>query len=71
MGLELYQTAFADLNGCRPSGWAMTPIPWTAIKDYADAFELELEQREDLFYYIRQLDSAYIEFVNKKNAKST
>jgi len=67
IGLELYYGAFLDLNTCRPSGWSVCPIPWTAIADYAVAHEIKGEQRDDLFYFIRYLDSAYLKYYEKKN----
>jgi hypothetical protein len=69
LGLELYYGAFVDLNTCRQSGWSVSPIPWTAIADYARAFRIEGEQRDDLFFFVRAMDTAYLEFCEKKAAK--
>ena len=60
-GLELYYDAFLELNSCRTTGFGLGPIPWTAMCDYAEAFELDEEQKDDLFYYVRAMDVAYLE----------
>lgn len=66
MGLELYYDAFLELTTCRPIGMAMGSIPWNVIKDYAVAFNLDEEQRADLFYYIRMIDNAYLDKQRKQ-----
>lgn len=67
LGLELYLGAFIDLDSCRPSGWDARPIPWTAIADYADAYGITGEQRDDLFYFVRAMDSALRKYWDAKN----
>lgn len=47
----------------------MSPIPWTAIKDYAEAYDITGEQREDLFYHIRRMDQAYIKYLRAKDKR--
>jgi hypothetical protein len=69
MGLELFYGAFLDLTTDRPMGWDARPIPWTAIKDYADAYDIRGEQREDLFDLIRAMDKAYLKHLQKKAKK--
>lgn len=69
LGLELFFGAFLDLDGDRPSGWTIRPIPWTSISDYAQAYNIVDEQREDLFHYIRAMDRAYIKRLEKKAKK--
>lgn len=69
MGLELFYGAWVDLNTDRPMGWEARPIPWSSIKDYADAYELVGEQREDLFELIRAMDSAYLKYLQRKAKK--
>jgi hypothetical protein len=61
LGLELFYGAFFDLASCRTSGMGEGPIPWSAIRDYCVTFEIEGEQREDMFYHVRALDVAYLE----------
>jgi len=61
LGLELFFGAFLDLDGDRPSGWTMRPIPWTTIMDYAVAYNITGEQRDDLLCFVRGMDRAYME----------
>jgi hypothetical protein len=60
MGLELFYTAFMDLTTCRPLGMSEGPIPWTAIVQYCDRNGIEDEQREDMFFHLRSMDTAYL-----------
>jgi hypothetical protein len=69
IGLELYYQAFWDLTTCRPSGYSVGPIPWSSIKEYSELCELDPEQVEDLFVFIRIMDNAYLDWVERK-AKS-
>lgn len=39
------------------------------IQKYAEVYEVEGEQREDLFYYLEQLDQAYLTWSNAKREK--
>jgi hypothetical protein len=71
IGLELYYEAFWELGSCRAFGMSLGPIPWTAIQDYARAFDLDEKQREDLVYYVRVMDLEYLKFhAPKKPAKT-
>jgi len=60
LGLQLYITAFFDLDSERSYGFSTGPIPWTSIKQYAVAFEFDNEQTEDLIYFIKAMDKAYL-----------
>lgn len=68
-GSLLYYDAFLELNTCRPSGWGIMPIPWTAIIAYADEHGLLGEQRESLLSIIRQVDQKWLEHLSKKEGK--
>ncbi len=61
IGLELFYIGFMDLTTCRSVGFGEGPIPWTAKLAYANELELEGDQRDDLFYYIGELDTTYME----------
>ena len=57
MGLELYYKAFFDLSSCRTGlHGSEGPILWTALDRWAEKYELDEEQWEDLVYYIGQMD---------------
>jgi len=70
-GLNLFYTAFLDLNSCRTLGYSQGPIPWLAIDRYCQAHELEGEQREDVLYHVAHLDKVYLDWSSKKNAASS
>lgn len=65
-GLAIYFDAFMDLNTCRPMGLEPGPIPWLAINQYCDTLEVDKEQREDMHYFIREMDNAYYKFHKDK-----
>lgn len=71
-GLDVFYIAFMDLTSCRGSGYGTEgPISWLVINQYADAKEFEDEQREDLFYFVQQLDMVYLNYKTKKLKEST
>lgn len=62
--------AFMDLSSCRSLSQATTgPVPWLAINEYALKHGFVGEQEEDLFYYVRKLDRAYIDWHAKEVKK--
>lgn len=65
-GLELFFTAFWDLNSERQMGWGVGPIPFTSILEYADRHGIYGEQLDDLVFYVKAMDSAYLEREAKK-----
>lgn len=69
LGLEIYYDAFFDLHTCRPVGMGLGSIPWSVMKDYALTWGLDEDQMVDLFYYVRAMDKAYLDWVAKKEAK--
>lgn len=68
-GLEFFYGAFLDLNTCRPAGWGLQAIPWSAIMDYANALGLGDDDRDDLFYFVSALDGAFRDYHEKKISK--
>jgi hypothetical protein len=65
LGLEFTYQAFWELNTCRPTGWTLGSIPWTAIHDYAKAHGMKYgEEFEDFSYLIRAMDRAFLD-INK------
>lgn len=69
LGLQLFWVAFMELSSCRSSAMGLGRIPWTAIKDWALAYELDEEQADDLFHAILAMDSAYLDHESKKDKK--
>lgn len=64
-GLELFINAFFDLDSERSHAFSISPIPWSKIKEYADAFEIEGEMREDLFYFVKSMDNDHLKRLEK------
>ena len=64
-----YLKAFWDLNTCRNVGMGIGPIPWTAIKQYSDSKQLDLENEDCFIYVMRQMDDAYVARASKKEEK--
>lgn len=58
LGLEFYYNAFVAL-GRQSSEWA-------AVHQYCLAYDITGQQREDLFYILRQLESFYLELKSGK-----
>ena len=62
-------TAFFELTSCRSVGFGVGPIPWTAMKLYADYLELD----ETEFYFMRivlsRLDAVYIDIMTPSKGK--
>lgn len=65
-GLQLYLQAFFDLDSERSHAMAPTPIPWRAMAEYANVFKFDEEQTEDLFYFLRAMDSKHLAKINAK-----
>lgn len=68
-GLELYFMAFLDLTTCRSYGMSEGPIPWIAIRDWAAYNKLSAYQTDDLFYMVREMDNAYLDYRAKQQKK--
>jgi len=65
-GLQLFLQAFFDLDSERSHGNGLTAIPWTSIATYARAFEFDEEQTEDLYFFVRRLDSEHLKRLEAK-----
>lgn len=68
-GLQLYIQAFFDLDSERSHAWAPTAIPWTSMAAYAKAYELDEEQTEDMFYFVKQMDAEHLKRLQAKIKK--
>lgn len=70
LGLDLFIDAFWDLEHDRvwASGMSAVPLPlaWSALHNYALYHELAGEAYEDMLYFLREMDSAYISHIMKK-----
>ncbi len=57
--LQLFYQGFLDLNSCRVYGGG---LPWSALDQYCARYDITGEQREDFFYYLGELDKAYLKY---------
>lgn len=67
LGLQLYWQAFFDLDSERSHGFTLTPIPWNAIAGYCIAHDLDEDQTEDMFYFVKAMDAANLKRLAKNN----
>lgn len=49
----------------------MLPIPWSSIRDFAEAYDLDQQTTETLFHHVRGMDRAYREHFEKQAKKKT
>jgi hypothetical protein len=70
-GLELYYNAFMDLTSCRQMGFGEGPISWLSVAEYCAVHSIEGDQREELFYHIREMDTAYLELRAKQSKRGS
>jgi len=64
---EVFWRAYVRLDTCRSGGMCAMPIPWTAIRDYADWYDFCEEQFERLESVIGKMDRAYLKWVERKS----
>lgn len=65
-GLELYYIAFNDLEASRDVGMGIGPLWWSTIQEWCEKNELDQEQTEACHIHLKQMDTAYIKYHNKK-----
>lgn len=65
-GLNLFLEAFLELDSERSHSFGPERIPLTKIFEYANAYEFEQEQTEDLVYLVREMDKAHVSDLAKR-----
>lgn len=68
-GLQLYLEAFFDLDSERNHAMGLARIPWSSIRQYAEAFEFDEEQTDELFFFIRRMDTEHLKRLEAKSKK--
>lgn len=66
IGLNIFFTAYTDLDSERTHYEGPTPIKWSSIKNYAEAFDFDEEETSDLFYLIKEMDSFNLKRISEK-----
>jgi len=56
-GLDFYLDAFRELSTCRPGGFDLQPIPFTAIVEYSRIYSIDDEDFKDI---IRHMDDTFL-----------
>lgn len=69
-GLALYLNGFYTLSSTRGVGSAEGAIPWLAMRDYCDDFDIVGIQRQDFYELLALMDLAYLDYRAKKAAKT-
>jgi hypothetical protein len=68
-GLELFLTAYLDLESERPVGWDLCPIPRSSMVAYAKEHGIEGEQFDDLLCHVTAMDLAYRKYEDKRQKR--
>ena len=64
-GWENVWEAWCELTTCRQIGMAAGPVPWTAIHQYARAYDYDWWEERQLGIFVRRLDSVYFKHTEK------
>lgn len=67
---RFFLEAFDRLNTCRPIGFDIGPIPWTAIEHYARSRGLDREMTRLLHAVIIRLDRDWVAEVKRRRKRS-
>ena len=66
-GLDLYLTAFMELQSCRFSGSGyVAPISFLTMVEYCEKCGVVGEQAEDLIFLVSRMDEAYLRHLSEK-----
>lgn len=69
IGLDIFLDAFYDLEHDRIwlTGEKIIPLPisWSAIAQYTNFYEITGILRDELLYFVKELDNAYIKHISK------
>ena len=59
-----------DLHTCRSfNGFDEGPIPWSAVNCYAIRYSFSDEGFEELWYFIKEMDKTYLNFIRNRRGK--
>lgn len=64
-----YLKAFWDLHTCRSMGFGPGPIPWNHIVAYSEFAQLDCSNAHAFVDIMRQMDAAYLNWVDEKQEK--
>ena len=67
--MQFYFDAFFELTTDRQIGFGEGPIPSRSIRELCDRLDLDYDERRDFVYFIRLMDSSYLESRQPKKTK--
>lgn len=70
-GDDFFLTAFYQLSSCRHSSDIIGPIPWDKIVQYSDRRELDYDVSLAFEHILREMDSEYLAWYQKKQKSRT
>lgn len=68
--LRLFLRAFDELNSEREIGMGFGPIPWRAADRWARRWGIEGATFEDLWFFVRELDSEWLTIKRDEKPKT-
>lgn len=69
-GLDIYYSAFWELNTDRQVGMGLGPIPYSSIRNYCKDRGLGGDQSDNMMRLLRKMDSEFIKFQEKQAKKA-
>lgn len=69
-GLDLYLSAFFDLDGDRQIGFGVGKIPWSSMAKYAEMHKFSQSQFEDLVFLLRRMDAEHLKRLEANRVKN-
>lgn len=69
--LIFYMMAYKDLDRQRSHGFAPTRIPFIDIVTYARLYNLNIDEEDDLIYFVTNLDDHHIKQLSDDLEKKT
>ena len=64
-----YLDAFRELSSCRSGGFGLSPIPFTAIVEYARIYEVE--DFHEFLDIVREMDAELLRLESQSQAKKS
>jgi hypothetical protein len=69
LGLAIYLNAWHELDGERDRN-TLEPIRRSSVFAYAEDYKLDELQREDLWFYVREMDREFLKWYKNKIPKT-
>lgn len=70
LGLDLYYSAYLDLDSCRSNGFERGSISWFDIRQYCVLQELDEDQTNKMHLVIPMMDKEHYSFLSEKRKRN-